>query len=337
MRQHLPAFRFRSAVRVLRSALLCLCVLSLPATVALAQQRNPLQEMGRTVLDETSPHYRFESFTVDSADGSRRWRVRLGIPQRPAPEAGYPAFWMMDGNAALMEFDQTLLADLHAQPLPQLLVFIGYDNELRIDSPARTRDYTFVADVRGNADGREDRVGGGADALLEIIERRIRPEVAARIALDPGRQALWGHSLGGLFTLHALYTRGGLFQTYAAGSPSLWWGNGGMLAAPEESFVAHNAGHRARVLLSLGGGEKARDSSHRDLGSARVNEHLRRIAAAPSDAAEKLAGRLAGVPGLEVEYREFEGLGHGPMFRASLMHALHAVTGVADRSQSPPP
>lgn len=328
------------AIAMLRRSLagvaLIACCLSVAGTGA-AQQRNPLQEMGRTVLDIEQAHYRFESFTVSSDDGSRTWRVRVGIPQRTPAAGGLPAFWMLDGNGALMEFDRSLLAELATQAQPQVLVFVGYDNDLRIDSPARTRDYTFLSEAREGGSGADDRVGGGADAFLEVIERRVRPEVARRVALDPQRQALWGHSLAGLFVLHALYERIGAFQTYASGSPSLWWRDGALLGEAEQRFVTHNTGHPAHLVLSLGGGERARDVSNRDLSNPRVIEHLRRIEGAPPDAAATLAGRLAKVPGLKVDYREFEGLTHGPMFRASLMDALHRVAGIADRSATPRP
>ena len=180
-------------------------------------------------------------------------------------------------------------------------------------------------------------MGGGADALLEVIERQAMPELAARLPLDRGRQALWGHSLGGLFVLHALYARTGLFETWAAASPSLWWAQGALLGEPERRFSAHNAGRPARVLVTLGGGERARDTRHRDLSDPRVRTHLARIAAAPPDAAARLASRLDALPGLDVEYREFDGLTHGPMFRASLLHALHAIAGIADHSHAARP
>ena len=305
------------------------------APPAAAQQRNPGQSIGETVADRTSAHYAFQRFNVSSADGQRTWRVHVAIPNSPAPDAGWPAFWMLDGNAALIEFDEALLAELAAQPVPHALVFVGYDNDLRIDSEARTRDYTPFAGERPVRTGGTIVGGGGADAMLDILERKIRPEVARRVATDPQHQTLWGHSLAGLLTLHTLYTRTGSFDTYAAGSPSLWWGDGALLGAPEQRFVANNAGHRARVLIGLGEGERVRDVGHRDLNDPRVQVHLRRIEAAPPDSAEKLAQRLSEVDGLQVEYREFPHLTHGPMFRASLMWALHAITGVADHSDTP--
>lgn len=317
-------------VRAMAGALLAIALLASPWAMA---QRDPGRVIGETVADHASAHYRFERFVVVSDDGTRRWRINLGIPAGVAPATGFPALWMLDGNAALQEFDQELLAELAGRE-PQLLVFVGYDNERRVDSSARTRDYTPMA---GMPEDGHTAAGGGADAFLDVIERKIRPEVMRRVPLDAQRQALWGHSLGGLFALHALYTRSGAFQTYVSASPSLWWRGGAMLGEPEQRFVANNAGHPARVLLMLGGGEREPDFSGRDMDNPRVRAHLARVSAAPPDAAFQLSQRLREVPGLEVEYHEFPGLSHGPALRASLLRALHRVAGVHDRSGEPRP
>jgi len=301
---------------------------------ATAQHRNPLQTIGETVADQDSAHYHFERFTVASADASRTWRVHVGSPKNKPPATGWPSFWMLDGNAALIEFNDALLAELAAQPLPHALVFISHDNQLRTDSPQRNRDYTPLLLPPEEATG--PLGNGGADAFLEVIERRIRPQVEQIAPLNPNQRTLWGHSLGGLFVLHTLFTRTGAFDTYIAASPSMWWGNAYALTTSER-FIAHNTGHPARVMIHLGGLERIGDRGPRDLGNPRVVAHLKRIQAAAPDAAMQLAQRLASVPGLTARYREFPGLGHGPMLRASLMAALHAVTGVADRSDTSRP
>jgi len=319
---------------VLRASLACVLLAAMSHN-ANAQQRNPLQTIAETVADVESPHYRFERFTVSSMDASRTWRVRVGVPKKqPAADSGWPSFWMLDGNAALIEFDQPLLAELAAQPMPQVLVFISHDNELRTDSPQRNRDYTPRVLLPEDATGTLGN--GGADAFLEVIERRIRPRVEQIATLDPQQRALWGHSLGGLFSLHTLFTRTGAFSTYIAASPSMWWGRA-YAVNESERFIAHNAGHRVRVIIHLGGLERIGDRGPRDLSNPRVVAHLKRIQAAPPDAAMQLAERLARVPGIDAHYREFPGLGHGPMLRASLMAALHEVARVADRSGTPRP
>jgi len=301
---------------------------------ATAQHRNPLQTIAETVADHPSAHYRFERFTVSSADASRSWRVRVGIPKKNAPADGWPSLWMLDGNAALIEFDAALLAELAAQPTPHALIFISHDNQLRTDSAQRNRDYTPRLLPPEESTG--PLGNGGADAFLEVIERQIRPQVEQLATLNPHQRTLWGHSLGGLFVLHTLFTRTGAFDTWIAASPSMWWGNA-YAVTESERFITHNAGHPVHVIIHLGGLERIGDRGPRDLTNPRVVAHLKRIQAAPPDAAMQLAERLQEVPGITASYREFPGLGHGPMLRASLMAALHAVTGVDDRSDTPQP
>lgn len=296
----------------------------------------PVRTIGETVADRISAHYRFERVAIRSDDGRRVWRVRIGIPRVDPPEAGFPSLWMLDGNAALTEFDGALLEELAARPNPHALVFVGHDNDLRFDTQARYRDYTpeyLPPDRDGDL---PPQLTGGADAFLEVIERKIRPQLAGLIRLAPQQQAIWGHSLGGLFVLHAAVARPGSFQTYVAASPSMWWGQG-YAAKEAERLIAHNAGHAARIIILVGGDERKGDLPPRGPADPRAIIHRERLKGAPPDAASRLADRLKAVPGLDVTYREFPGLGHGPMFRASLMNALHTVTGISERVEAPRP
>ncbi|CRD50856.1 alpha/beta hydrolase [Stenotrophomonas indicatrix] len=305
--------------------------LLLATPYAYAQQRNPLQKMGQTVLDAPAASYRFERFVIDSPDQQRRWRVNVAIPAK-APKAPSPVLYALDGNAVAMVLDQPLLAELAARKAPPVLVLIGYDNDLRIDSASRTRDYTAWIDRADDESGRTQAVGGGAAAFLDMIERRIKPEVERRANIDRQQQALWGHSLGGLFVLSSLYTRPAAFQYYLSASPSLWWSQGAPLGDIEQQFVQNVHGQPAKVWLMLGGAERVGDRGKRDMSNPRVVAHLRRIGGATPDAAMQLSERLGKVPGLSVQYREFPGLGHGPMLPASFHAALHELYGVTDRS-----
>jgi predicted alpha/beta superfamily hydrolase len=74
---------------------------------------------------------------------------------------------------------------------------------------------------------------GGADIFLDFIEETVKPAVKARFPrVNVTREALFGHSYGGLFALHALFTRPGLFDCYIASSPSIWW---------NDRFIEHEA------------------------------------------------------------------------------------------------
>ncbi|MEH6417153.1 alpha/beta hydrolase [Pseudomonas sp. CGJS7] len=309
---------FRRGLRrsFLFGLVVCLCMWSSVS----AQPRDPRQTIGATVADAPSTAYRFERFVVDDGSGERCWRVTLGIPKRSAPRAGFAALYMLDGNAALMEFDPGLLGELAGAAHPPALVFVGYDNELRIDSAARTRDYTPSAVIEGG-----ERRGGGAEAFADALLSRIQPEVRRRARLDRSREALWGHSLGGLFVLNLLYTQGDAFAAWLPASPSLWWDQGLLLGAPERDFAERRRSRPATLWIMQGEQERRADDGARDRGDPRVAAHLARIAAVPADAAERLAERLDRKRGVRACYRSFAGLGHGPMLRASLRAAARIV------------
>ncbi|CAI0810965.1 alpha/beta hydrolase [Serratia quinivorans] len=266
----------------------------------LAQARPDLErKIGVTVADSPSPDYQFSDLPITSADGQRRYRIRIAQPRIAPPTAGYPAIYFLDGNAVLMELNAGLLARLAAQKQPPVLVLLSYDNDLRIDAKGRSQDYTPA--------------NGGADAFLKLIESQIKPAVAAKVAINSQRQTLWGHSYGGLFVLHTLLTQPTAFQNYVAVEPSLWWGKGFILQEAQRVIERHPA-ISAHLWLWTGGGEKMR--------SAPPNIKQQPL---PADAAQRLAERLATLNGLKVDFREWPGLDHGAMFNAAIAPALDEV------------
>jgi hypothetical protein len=275
----------------------------------LAQARPDLErKIGVTVADSPSPDYQFSDLRFNSADGQRHYRIRIAQPRIAPPAAGYPVVYLLDGNAVLMELNANLLARLAAQKRPPVLVLLSYDNDLRIDANGRSYDYTPAPLQTG-----EMRANGGADAFLKLIESQIKPAVAAKVAIDPQRQTLWGHSYGGLFVLHTLLTQPATFQNYVAVEPSLWWGKGFILQEAQPVIERHPA-MSAHLWLWTGGGEKMR--------SAPPNIKQQPL---PADAAQRLAERLATLNGLTVNFREWPGLDHGAMFSATIAPALDAV------------
>jgi predicted alpha/beta superfamily hydrolase len=282
-----------------------------------------LAAAGESLAQRGSAFYRFEHFELASADGQRRYRVDLAIPRRAAPADGYPTLYLLDGNAALATLREDWLAELEAGS-PPVLVMIGYVGEQRFNVPARTFDYT-----PGRPDGQPMQAfngvqGGGATAFLTLLEQQIKPQVAATQPLDMRQQSLWGHSFGGLFVLNALFTQPQGFSRYIAASPSLWWQSGALLEL-EPGFIATAP---AQVLILRGGDEGLPRTARADVDPAVVAQRAQAMAAIPADATRQLAERLARQPGLQVAYREFAGLGHGPMFAASLHPALRLAAGL---------
>ncbi|WP_286912579.1 MULTISPECIES: alpha/beta hydrolase [unclassified Pseudomonas] len=284
--------------------------LALSAPAALAQPARE-QKMDTSLLQRQDLAYRFSQLDLDSADGQRHYRLWVGKPDRPAPAAGYPVLWMLDGNAALGALDREQLRRLAAGRAP-LLVAVGYQTEQRIERAGRTFDYTPA--LPGQAEQRDPLTGqpsGGVDAFLDLLTLRMRPMVAELAPIDLQHQTLWGHSYGGLAVLHALFTRPGAFSDYAAASPSLWW-HDGAIVREAQGLQQRLGDSRPRLLLMRGGEEPANPR-------AQVQGDVARPA-------RELAADLAKVPGLQVRFERFEGLGHGPMLPASLKKVIEGLS-----------
>jgi predicted alpha/beta superfamily hydrolase len=153
---------------------------------------------------------------ITSPITGQTYRLFISIPTTPPPSAGYPVIYALDGNATfptLAVMARTILPRGAALPV---VVGIGYPGEFDYGM-GRGRDYTPPSGADGPAKE------GGADLFLDFIERELKPLIATLAPLDPARQALYGHSYGGLCTLHALFTRPAMFQTWLAASPSIWY------------------------------------------------------------------------------------------------------------------
>jgi tetratricopeptide (TPR) repeat protein len=80
---------------------------------------------------------------------------------------------------------------------------------------------------------------GGADKILKFFESELIPEIQKRYRIEPYR-IFAGHSLSGLFALHALITKPELFQAYIAVSPSLEWDNEVVLRHLKDFLASRN-------------------------------------------------------------------------------------------------
>ncbi len=93
---------------------------------------------------------------------------------------------------------------------------------------------------------------GGAPKFLEFIKKEVIPLVESKYRVKKDDRALMGSSLGGLFTLYAMFEETGLFNRYVLTSPALSWDNG-ILFTYEKDYAAKNP--RLPVHLFMARGE----------------------------------------------------------------------------------
>lgn len=201
-------------------------------------------------------------FDLRSTHSGRDYRLFVYVPTTEAPSAGYPIIYSLDGNASFHSIAEAMrLQSRHPLGIePAVIVGIGYDSDEPIVSDRRFYDYTELADpavMRKRPDGSPWPETGGADEFLTFIEEELKPEIERRYTIDRSRQALFGHSLGGWFALHVLFTRPEAFHSYIAGSPSVWWNDKSLLARMPELGERMQRGEiDAELMIAVGSEEK---------------------------------------------------------------------------------
>ncbi|MFG1418899.1 alpha/beta hydrolase-fold protein [Xanthobacter sp. V0B-10] len=271
-----------------------------------------------------------EERTVVSKAGLA-YRIFIALPREPPPPSGYPVLYVLDGNAVagtLSDYARTQARSQGGLIQPAVLVAVGYPGDAPHNMPRRARDLTPApATAGGSGTYLKPEDTGFADAFLAFLVDELRPAIAADFPTDPARQGLMGHSFGGLFTLHALFTRPAAFSTYVAASPSLWWADGAILKE-EDAFAAHPPQGRRRLLVTVGGQEQ---QLHPGLaGQPQAEAVARRLAERRMvDSARELSERLAALPGtpVAVRFEVFPGQTHASAAPHALLAGLEFFLG----------
>ncbi len=139
-----------------------------------------------------------------------------------------PVLYVLDGNATFAAFHDA--KRMESKFANSIIVAVAYPTEKPFDFYRRSYDFSPPV-----SDAKNDPPQGGQDAFIDFLENRLQPEIARRYSMDNSRQAIYGHSFGGMFTLYAMFNRPELFNHYIVSSPSLWW-HDSYLLAPEQRF-----------------------------------------------------------------------------------------------------
>ncbi|CAG8085811.1 unnamed protein product [Penicillium olsonii] len=145
----------------------------------------------------------------------------------------------------------------HSKGTPTIIIGISYPLTDSVYSHRRSHDFTPPCETYEPLNGPHGNAAtpqfGGADAFLGFITQTVHHFVFSSIfpRLSVRETALFGHSFGALFALHALFTAPASFDVYLAASPSIWW-NKGFLLKEEENFYHEQGSHRPKVWLGYG-------------------------------------------------------------------------------------
>lgn len=161
-----------------------------------------------------------------------------------ANKESYPVLYMTDGDAHMGHTAATLEFLTRNGRIPEMII-VGVTNT------DRTRDLTPQKSTQKNPAGEvQFPTAGGADNFLKFFETELIPEIEKTYRVQPYR-ILAGHSFGGLFAIHAMVSKPGLFNSYVAVSPSLQWENQATLKRVEE-FLKNQKELNVTLFTSLG-------------------------------------------------------------------------------------
>lgn len=249
------------------------------------------------------PHAR--QFEISSTQGLP-YRLLVAVPPEPPPAAGFPVLVLVDGDALFATALTTARLQAGRPEVsgvgPAVIVGIGYPGAAPFDAERRRLD--LLPD------------DGGADRFLDLIEAQLLPMVAHLAPIDRARLSLAGHSFGGLFTLHALFNRPGLFRSLVAGSPSIWWNERAILATRSAFLGGMAQAVRPRLLITVGSDEQHGDPQ-RDPARATRLEKARMV-----DNAGEMASSLSASGRLDCEHVVFGGENHISVIPAMLSRAV---------------
>jgi len=156
----------------------------------------------------------------------------------------YPVLYMTDGDAHIKHTSSSIEFLTENGRMPELIV-VGVTNT------DRARDLTPTKATTKNAAGDlQFPTSGGADNFLKFFETELIPEIEKQYRTQPYR-IFAGHSLGGLFAIHAMITKPGLFNSYIAVSPSLQWDNAEELKRAED-YLKNQKELKVTLFTSIG-------------------------------------------------------------------------------------
>ncbi|HEY3928002.1 MAG TPA: alpha/beta hydrolase-fold protein [Candidatus Koribacter sp.] len=180
------------------------------------------------------------------------YSLSIALPDSPPPPNGYPVLYVLDGDAY---FGTAVEASRSNDNAPQAIVVgIGYPHDAEWPETILSKHKPLPKELAGvapfwaamtyarlydmslplnGAQLKEVAVTlplgagdvGGMDEFLKIIETEVKARVYALTQVNREDQTLFGHSVGGLTVVDALFTEPQAFRTFVAASPSIWWGD----------------------------------------------------------------------------------------------------------------
>ena len=178
--------------------------------------------------------------TIRSTSTGRDYDLYIHIPKQYDKDqtAKYPVLYLLDAQWEFKLVEQVVGGLVFDQYMPDVIIVgITYSGENADYDGLRAMDLTPTPTegIKGSGDGPK---------FLKFLKTELIPFVEASYRVDPARRVLLGGSLGGLFTLYAMFSDPSLFSGYLANCPAV------LLGWPNHPFFKQEADY-ARLHKDL--------------------------------------------------------------------------------------
>lgn len=174
-----------------------------------------------------------QSIELQSKELNEKRTINIYLPEdyNADDSAKYPVIYIIDGGMEEDFFHITGIVRFNTQPwinrFPRSIV-VGIENT------NRRRDCTFpVANLdfveKMGFKKEQFQSYGGSPAYIAFLQNELQPYIGSHYKTN-GTRTVIGESLAGLLATEILLKHRRLFDTYIIMSPSLWWGDGSLLA-----------------------------------------------------------------------------------------------------------
>ncbi|KAJ6788009.1 hypothetical protein PWT90_01121 [Aphanocladium album] len=159
-------------------------------------------------------------------------------------------FYLVDGGVFFFTAVEIARRLEFTSNVRTVVVGIGYPKAKCVYDWRRGPDLTpptpngeYVMPLGRDGKPRTDLTFGEANTFLDFVQSHVMAQVEEKffpdVPLRTSRKALYGHSYGGIFTLHVLFTKPKLFDFFVAASPTIWWSDDALVKNQEAEFHRH--------------------------------------------------------------------------------------------------
>lgn len=185
-----------------------------------------------------------ETRILESKINGKLYKLYINLPNSYNSDSAktYPVLYALDGQWAFTNI-VTAYWDIHWDGFVPDIIIVGLTwggKNPNYDS-LRMHDYTPSLDT-------SMKNSGGGKEYLEVLGKEVIPFIDREYRTNKVDRALTGLSLGGLFTLYAMFHATDLFNGFIIINPSLWWDDG-LAFKNEEEYAKQNKLLNARVYM----------------------------------------------------------------------------------------